>query len=71
MYMNYLQSVQRPINKRSTDHAGGFSRFVKWTEQYRELSCILPCPEIYVGLYLQNLMESAQHFSAKDNHCRR
>jgi integrase len=44
-------------------YAGGFSRFVKWTEQYRELSCILPCPEIYVGLYLQNLMESAQHFS--------
>jgi hypothetical protein len=32
-------------------------------EKYREISCIPPCPEIYVGLYLQNLMESAQHFS--------
>jgi hypothetical protein len=29
----------------------------------REISCIRPCPEIYVGLYLQNLMESAQHFN--------
>ena len=32
-------------------------------EKYREISCIPLCPEIYVGLYLQNLMESAQHFS--------
>jgi hypothetical protein len=47
-------------------YAGGFRRFDKWTEQYRELSCILLCPEIYVGLYLQNLMESAQHFSVKE-----
>ena len=28
-----------------------------------EISCIPLCPEIYVGLYLQHLMESAQHFS--------
>jgi hypothetical protein len=44
-------------------YAGGYKSFAKWTEKYREISCILPCPEIYVGLYLQNLMESAQHFS--------
>jgi hypothetical protein len=44
-------------------YPGGYKRFAKWTEKYREISCILPCPEIYVGLYLQNLMESAQHFS--------
>jgi site-specific recombinase XerD len=44
-------------------YAGEYKRFAKWTEKYREISCILPCREIYVGLYLQNLMESAQHFS--------
>ena len=44
-------------------YAGGFKRFAKWTEKYREMSCILLYPEIYVGLYFQNLMESAQHFS--------
>jgi hypothetical protein len=35
-------------------YAGGFKRFAKWTEKYREISCILLCPETYVGLYLQN-----------------
>ncbi|CAC5385290.1 unnamed protein product [Mytilus coruscus] len=42
---------------------GGFKRFAKWTEKYREITCILPCKEIDVGLYLQNLIESAKHFS--------
>lgn len=36
-------------------YSGGFKRFAKWTEKYREITCILPCKEIYVGLYLQNL----------------
>ena len=40
-------------------YAGEYKRFAKWTEKYREISCILPCREIYVGLYLQNLLESA------------
>lgn len=44
-------------------YSGGFKRFAKWTEKYREITCILPCKEIYVGLYLQNLIESANHFS--------
>jgi hypothetical protein len=48
-------------------YAGGFKRFAKWTEKYREISCILLCPEIYVGLYLQNLMKSAQHFSVVES----
>ena len=32
-------------------------------KKYREISCIPLCPEIYVSLYLQHLLESAQHFS--------
>ncbi|CAG2246541.1 unnamed protein product [Mytilus edulis] len=44
-------------------YSGVFKRFAKWTEKYHEITCILPCKEIYVGLYLQNLIESANHFS--------
>ncbi|CAG2249866.1 unnamed protein product [Mytilus edulis] len=44
-------------------YSGGFKRFAIWTEKYREITCILPCKEIYVGLYLQSLIESANHFS--------
>ncbi|CAC5382726.1 unnamed protein product [Mytilus coruscus] len=44
-------------------YSGGFKRFAKWTEKYREITCILPYKEIYVGLYLHNLIESANHFS--------
>ncbi|CAG2246534.1 unnamed protein product [Mytilus edulis] len=44
-------------------YSGVFKRFAKWTEKYHEITCILPCKEIYVGLYLPNLIESANHFS--------
>ncbi|CAG2207889.1 unnamed protein product [Mytilus edulis] len=31
-------------------YSGGFKRFAKWTEKYREITCILPCKEIYDGV---------------------
>jgi len=42
----------------------GFKRFIIWTEKYPEITSILPCNELYIGLYLQHLLETAKHFSA-------
>ncbi|CAC5382734.1 unnamed protein product [Mytilus coruscus] len=61
---NLPTTVTDPRAKSTVDkYSCGFKRFAKWTEKYREITCILPCKEIYVGLYLQNLIESANHFS--------
>lgn len=54
--------IDARTKSRVEKYAGGYKRFDKRNEKYREMSCILLCPEIYVGLYLENLMESAQHF---------
>ena len=42
-------------------YAGGFKRFVSWTEKYPEITSILACKELYVALYLQHLIETKDH----------
>ena len=44
-------------------YTGGFKRFIAWIQSYPEISSVLPCKEIHVGLYLQHLTETAKHFS--------
>ena len=41
-----------------------FRRFVNWTDTYKEITTTLLCTELHVGLYLQHLMETANHFSS-------
>ncbi|CAC5403190.1 MYLIP [Mytilus coruscus] len=62
---NSLSSTIIDARAKSTveKYAGYFKRFVKWTDKYSEIKCVLPCQELYVGLYLQNLMQSANHYS--------
>ncbi|CAG2244135.1 unnamed protein product [Mytilus edulis] len=62
---NSLSSTILDARAKSTveKYAGYFKRFVKWTEKYSEIKCVLPCQELYVGLYLQNLIQSANHYS--------
>ena len=62
---NNLTSTIISARAKSTvaKYVGGFKRFVCWCEKYPEITCILPCQDLYVGLYLQRLIESAHHFS--------
>ena len=62
---NSLSSTILDARAKSTveKYAGYFKKFVKWTEKYSEIKCVLPCQELYVGLYLQNLIQSANHYS--------
>ncbi|CAC5402668.1 unnamed protein product [Mytilus coruscus] len=55
--------LDAPAKSTVEKYAGYFKRFVKWAEKYSEIKCVLPCQELYVGLYLQNLMQSANHYS--------
>ncbi|XP_071172218.1 uncharacterized protein [Mytilus edulis] len=62
---NSLSSTILDARAKSTveKYAGYFKRFVKWTEKYSEIKCVLPCQELYVGIYLQNLIQSANPYS--------
>ena len=41
-----------------------FRRFVNWEDTYIEITTTLLCTELHVGLYLQHLMETGNHFSS-------
>jgi hypothetical protein len=40
-----------------------FRRFVNRADTYKEITTTLLCTELHVGLYLQHLMETTNHFS--------
>ncbi|CAC5392192.1 unnamed protein product [Mytilus coruscus] len=49
-----------------TKYIGGVKRFLRWTQKYKEISSVLPCNKLYVGLYLQHLIESPKGFNSVD-----
>jgi hypothetical protein len=44
-----------------------FRRFVNWEDTYIEITTTLLCTELHVGLYVQHLMETANHFSSVES----
>ncbi|CAC5395037.1 unnamed protein product [Mytilus coruscus] len=49
-----------------TKYIGGFKHFLKWTQKYKEITSVLSCNKLYVGLYLQRLIESFKGFNSVD-----
>ena len=48
-------------------YVGCFRRFLNWADKYKEIASTLPSTELHVGLYLQHLMKTANHFSSVEN----
>ena len=49
-------------------YVGCFRRcFLNRADKYKEIASTLPSTELHVGLYLQHLMKTANHFSSVEN----
>ena len=68
LFSNFIKSVVDSRAKSTVKkYVGCFRCFLNWADKYKEIISPLPCTELHVGLYLQHLMETTNHFSSVES----